>query len=89
MGDAKMPEASNEWVFPERRKPYSKIQEIHVKNFTVRIRHAGTIKQLEILKRDILRSELVSNMQAIQDLRAAGNARAIELKFRGSELWWT
>lgn len=90
MGDTKMPEPSSEWTFPERKKPYTRPVAIQVNSFSMRLKHAGTMQRLEILKRDILRSALVANQQAIQELRLIGNARAIELKYKnpkGGE-WW-
>ncbi len=91
MSDAKMPEPSNEWLVPERHESYPKITAVQVKNFSTRLRHAGTMHQLEVIKRDILRSALVSNMQAIQELRGIGNARAMELKYKSpkGEEWWS
>ncbi|MBI4093638.1 hypothetical protein HY417_01630 [Candidatus Kaiserbacteria bacterium] len=90
MADTKMPEPSNEWTFPERRKPYTRIIVVQMKNFSMRLKHAGTMRQLEVIKRDILRSALVANMQAIQELRTIANVRAVELKYKnpkGGE-WW-
>ena len=85
-----MPEPSGEWLFTARNKQYPKILAIHVKSFSGRLRHAGTLHELEVIKRDILRSDLVSSAQAIQELRGIGNGRAGELKYkspRGGE-WW-
>ncbi|MEK9154295.1 MAG: hypothetical protein AAB798_02380 [Patescibacteria group bacterium] len=91
MGDAKMPGPSEEWLFSARNKPYPKILAIHVRGFSARLRHAGTMHELEVIKRDILRSDLVSSAQAIQELRGIGNARATELKYKspGGKAWWT
>ena len=85
-----MPEPSNEWVFPERRKSYSKVHAAQIKNFSMRLKHTNTVHQLEIVRRDILRSALVSNAQAIQELRGIGNNRAQELKYQSpkGEAWW-
>ena len=86
-----MPEPSSEWTFPERRKPYTRIIAVQIKSFSMRLKHAGTIRQLEVIKRDILRSALVANMQAIQELRPIGNARAAELKYKDPKggVWWS
>lgn len=91
MGDTKMPEPSNEWVFPERKKPYPRLIAVQMKNFSMRLKHAGTMRQLEVIKRDVFRSALVANMQAIQELRIIGNARAIELKYKNPKggSWWS
>lgn len=91
MGDTKMPEPSSEWVFPERKKPYPRLIAVQMKNSLMRLKHAGTMRQLEVIKRDILRSALVTNMQAIQELRIIGNTRATELKYKNSKggSWWS
>jgi hypothetical protein len=90
MADTRMPEPSSEWAFEERKKPYPKILAIQVKSFSMRLKHVGTMHQLEVVKRDILRSALVSNMQTIQELRGIGNERAVELKYRDPKggAWW-
>lgn len=90
MADSKMPQPSSEWVFPERKKPYARPVAIQLNSFAMRLRHAGTMQRLEILKRDILRSALVANQQAIQELRMIANSRAVELRYKSpkGEEWW-
>ena len=90
MSDTKMPEPSNEWGFEERHKPYPKLLAIQMNNFSMRLKHAGTLIALEVIKRDILRSALVSNARAIQELRDIANMSASELHFKDPKgrQWW-
>lgn len=90
MSDTRMPEPSNEWLFPERREPYPRIIAVQMNNFSMRLKHAGTLIALEVIKRDILRSALVSNARAVQELRDVANTSASELHFKDPKgrQWW-
>ena len=90
MSDTQMPEPSNEWLSAEGHQPYPKIMAILVRNFSMRLKHAATLGALDNIRRDVLRSPLIANVQAIQEVRGIANERAIELKYKdpkGKE-WW-
>jgi hypothetical protein len=90
MGDTRMPDPSDEWLGGARTAAYPKALAVQIKNFSMRLRHAGTLLALEHVKRDILRSMVVGNMRAMQELRGVANVRAVELKFRDPKgrQWW-
>ena len=90
MKDAKLPEPSNEWLFEERHKPYPKMLAVQVKNFSMRLKHARTLIAPGVIKRDILRSALVSNARAVKELRDIANTCASDLHFRDPKgrQWW-
>ncbi len=89
MADKKLPEPSNEFLSSAPRT-YSRVTTVHVKNFTSRLKLARTLNALDSLKRDILRSDLMTNFEAKEELRAIANTRAIELKFKSErgDSWW-
>lgn len=89
MADYKLPEASDEFLGSVSRKNYPKTIAIHVKNLTGRINLARTLQALEALKRDVVRSDLVANFEAKEELRALANRRAAEIGFKGRGLWWS
>ena len=89
MADYKLPEPEDEFI--SGTKPnYPRNIAAHIKDFTGKIKLAGTMQRLESLKRDILRSDLAANFPAKEELRAIANARAIELKFKtpSGRSWW-
>jgi len=90
MVDDKLPEPSSEWLSDARRVPYPKILGIHVKSFKGRLQLARTLHALEVIKRDILRSDLQPNLQAMEELRSVANQCATELGFKPKEMekWW-
>lgn len=89
MADYKLPEPEDEFI--SGTKPhYPRNIAAHIKDFTGKIKLANTIQRLEALKRDIVRSDLVANFQAKEELRAIANTRARELSFKPQhgENWW-
>ena len=89
MSDSRLPEPSNEFLSDSRRAAYPKTLGIHVKNFKERLNHAGTLHALGVVKQDVMRSDVQSNFQAVEELRGVANARAKELGFKGSPEWWS
>lgn len=87
MSDSRLPEPSNEFLSSARHTNYSKVQEIHLKSFKTRLQSARTIGALEVVKRDIAQSDMQSNAQAVEELKAIANQRAVELGFKGE--WWS
>ena len=89
MADYKLPIPEDEFV--SGTKPhYSRNIAAHIKDFTGKIKLAGTIQRLEALKRDIMRSDLAANFPAKEELRGSANVRAKELKFKppSGGGWW-
>lgn len=89
MSDARLPEPSNEFLGSVRRTVYSKAQEIHIKSFKTRFQSARTIGALEVVKRDIMQSDIQSNVQALEELKTVANQRAVEVGFKSAgSPWW-
>ena len=90
MSDPQLPEPSNEFLSSTRHTNYSKTQEIHLKSFKTRLQAARTFGALEVVKRDIAQSDMQANFQAVEELKALANQRAVELGFKGpgGRLWW-
>ncbi|MEK7133994.1 MAG: hypothetical protein AAB804_02900 [Patescibacteria group bacterium] len=90
MPDPRLPEPSNEFLSSARKGTYSKVQEIHIKNFKTRFQAARTLGALEVVRRDIMQSDLQSNVSAVGELKAVANQRAIDIGFKSSEgdSWW-
>lgn len=89
MGDYKLPEPENEFISGAKHT-YPRSIAAHIKDFTGKLRLAHTMNALDSLKRDILRSDLMTNFQAKEELRAIANTRAKELGFKpqGVNSWW-
>lgn len=89
MVDHTMPEPSNEFL-SSAPHTYSRAIATHIKDFTNKLKLARTLNALDSLKRDILRSDLMTNFQAKEELRAIANTRAHELGFKSEHggSWW-
>ena len=90
MSDSRLPEPSNEFLSSARKGVYTKAQEIHIKSFKTRIQTARTMGALEVVKRDIMQSDLQSNFSAIGELKATANQRAVDNGFKDPRggYWW-
>ena len=90
MVDRSMPEPSDEFLASAVHNNYSKSVQSHIKDFTGKLKLAHTLHALDALKRDILRSDLMTNFQAKEELRAIANNRALEVGFKPKkgEAWW-
>jgi hypothetical protein len=88
MTDYKLPEPEDEFISGTKAH-YSRMVAAHVKDFSDKLRRARTLQALESLKRDITRSDLSTNFQAKEELRALANTRAKEMGFKSHEEWWS
>lgn len=90
MTDSKLPEPSDEFLGSVRHAAYSKPQEAHIKNFKTRLQSARTVGALEVVKRDVMQSDMQSNVQALEELKTVANQRAVEIGFKsaGGRSWW-
>lgn len=86
MTDYKLPPQEDEFISGVRHS-YPKTIEVHIKDFTNKIQLSRTLHALEAIKRDVLRSDLVGNFQAKEDVRRAANMQARELGFKEQD-WW-
>ena len=68
----------------------SRMDSVHMKDFSGKLGLARTLQALDAIKRDIQRSNLQQNMQAKEVLRQVANKRAVEVGFKGKghEQWW-
>jgi hypothetical protein len=81
-----MAEPEDEQIFVTK-KNYSPTQQVHVNDFAAKLRLARTVIVLGSIKQDIQRSDLISNMAAIMELKSVANLCAKELGFKGG-VWW-